>query len=123
MAANMYGLPPAALKGIYLAEGGTAGQEVLNTNGSHDLGPMQINTLWVPELAKIWGMSEHETRAAIRDNICTNTQVAAWILKNHVLDTGSLSTGIARYHSRTTHLGQGYKERVINRMIESGLVE
>ena len=55
LAAQTYSVPPAILVGIYKAEGGQVGQEVRNTNGSYDLGPMQINTVWMPELAGRWG--------------------------------------------------------------------
>ena len=51
LASQTYSVPPAVLVGIYKVEGGKVGQEVRNTNGSYDLGPMQINTLWIPELA------------------------------------------------------------------------
>ena len=47
LAAQTYEVPPALLVGIYKAEGGKAGLEVSNTNGTFDLGPMQINTIWI----------------------------------------------------------------------------
>ena len=58
MASQTYSVPPAVMVGIMQVEGGRVGQQVLNTNGSYDLGPMQINTIWVPRLAKYWGVSE-----------------------------------------------------------------
>ena len=56
LAAQTYSVPPAVLMGIYQVEGGKPGQAVgPNSNGSYDLGPMQINTVWIPELAKKMG--------------------------------------------------------------------
>ena len=123
LAANTYGVPPAVMVGIYKAESGQIGQEVPNTNGTHDLGPMQINTLWVPQLAKHWGVSERTAHKWVRDDACTNTGVAAWILRSHIDETKSLSKAIAHYHSRTPHIGTRYKKRVITLMEKSGLVK
>lgn len=49
-AAQRFGLPPGALAGILMNEGGKPGQWSHNTNGSYDLGPAQINTLWLRKL-------------------------------------------------------------------------
>lgn len=123
LASQTYAVPPAVLVGIYKAEGGKVGQEVRNTNGSFDLGPMQINTIWMPELAKKWGVSNDTARKWVRDDACTNVGVAAWILKGHLNETKNLSTAIAHYHSRTPVHGTKYKKRVINILHENGLVK
>ncbi|PJB72892.1 MAG: transglycosylase [Alphaproteobacteria bacterium CG_4_9_14_3_um_filter_47_13] len=124
MAAQTYGLPPAVLLGIYQIEAGRVGQEVgPNRNGSYDLGPMQINTIWVPELAAQWGVSAGTARHWLRDDPCTNVGVAAWILRTHLDETNDLSRAIAQYHSRTPHIGNGYKYRVIASMKKHGLVK
>ena len=123
LASQTYSVPPAVLVGIYKAEGGQVGQEVSNTNGSHDLGPMQINTIWLPDLAERWGVSENTARKWVRDDACTNVGVAAWILKGHLEETQSLSQAIAHYHSRTPHHGKRYKKKVISILQENGLVK
>ena len=123
LASQTYSVPPAVLLGIYQVEGGKVGQEVgPNDNGSFDLGPMQINTLWLPELAKYWGVSSQTARRWVRDDPCTNVGVAAWILRNHLDETGNLSQAIAHYHSRTPNYGSAYKKRVITSMRQHGLV-
>lgn len=123
LASQTYSIPPAVLVGIYKAEGGKVGQEVRNTNGSYDLGPMQINTIWMPDLAKRWGVSEETARKWVRDDACTNVGVAAWIFKSHLNETGSLSQAIAHYHSRTPVHGTKYKGRVIDIMRQNGLIK
>ena len=123
LASQTYSVPPAVLVGIYKAEGGKVGQEVKNTNGSYDLGPMQINTIWMPELAEKWGVSEETARKWVRDDACTNVGVSAWILKGHLDETGSLSQAIAHYHSRTPRHGTRYKKRVIEILHDNGLVK
>ena len=123
LASQTYSVPPAVLVGIYKAEGGAIGQEARNTNGSYDLGPMQINTLWMPDLAERWGVNERTAHKWVRDDACTNVGVAAWILRGHMDETGSLSTAIAHYHSRTPRHGKKYKSRVLSIMMESGLIK
>lgn len=123
LASQTYSIPPAVLVGIYKAEGGQIGQEVHNTNGSYDMGPMQINTIWLPELADKWGVSETTARKWVRDDACTNVGVAAWILKSHLTETGSLSQAIAHYHSRTPVHGKRYKNKVVSILRENGLVK
>ena len=122
LASQTYSVPPAVLVGIYKAEGGKPGQAVMNTNGSEDLGPMQINTIWLPDLAKEWGVSESTAKQWVKDDPCTNVGVAAWILKSHLEETGSLSEAIAHYHSRTPIHGNKYKKRVISILKDNGLV-
>lgn len=123
LAAQTYDIPPAVLVGIYKAEGGKIGQEVANTNGTHDLGPMQINTLWMPLLAEKWGVSEETAHKWVRDDACTNIGVSAWILKSHLDETQSLTQAIAHYHSRTPKHGTRYKKRVLSILKDNGLIK
>lgn len=123
LASQTYSVPPAVMLGIYKAEGGQVGQEVKNTNGSYDLGPMQINTLWLPTLAKKWGVSEDTARRWVRDDACTNVGVAAWILQGHLEETQNISQAIAHYHSRTPLHGDKYKKKVITILEDRGLIQ
>lgn len=43
------------LWGLRDQEAGWLGAEIVNKNGSHDLGPLPINSWWVPRLAKATG--------------------------------------------------------------------
>lgn len=123
LASQTYSVPPAVLVGIYKVEGGKVGQEVHNTNDSYDLGPMQINTIWMPELAKKWGVSPATAKKWVRDDACTNVGVAAWILRGHMDETKNLSKAISHYHSRTPLHGGRYKKRVLKALRENGLVK
>ena len=123
LAAQTYSVPPAVLVGIYQVEGGTPGQAVgPNNNGTYDLGPMQINTLWIPELAKHWGVSNKTALQWVKDDPCTNMGVAAWILRNHMDETGDLAKSIAHYHSRTPRFGYAYRGKVVTAMRSQGLL-
>lgn len=123
LAAQTYSVPPAVLVGIMEVEGGKVGQEVgPNGNGSYDLGPMQINTIWLPQLSDYWGVSEDTARRWVRDDPCTNMSVAAWILKKNLEETNSIPTAIQYYHSRTPKYGVKYKKKVISAIRRKGLI-
>lgn len=122
LAAQTYAVPPQVLVGILHVEGGRIGQQVANKNGSYDLGPMQINSLWVPQLADTWKIPQKKAWQLLRDDGCTNVNVAAWILRQHLTETGSLAKAVAYYHSRTPSKGQKYKTKVVEVMRKKGLL-
>jgi len=58
----------------------------------------------------------------LRDDGCTNVNVAAWILRQHLVETGSLAKAVAQYHSRTPSKGSSYKAKVVDVMRKKGLL-
>ena len=122
MAANTYQVPAAVMIGIMQVEGGHVGQQSPNSNGSYDLGPMQVNTLWVPKLARLWNVDPRTAYVSVRDDGCVNVHVAAWILKQKIAEAGSLVGGIAHYHSATAKHGVPYASKVIAVMDKKGLI-
>lgn len=123
LASKTYQVPPAVMIGIMHVEGGRVGQEVgPNSNGTFDLGPMQVNTRWLPELARAWGISVPKARMLVRDDGCVNVRVAAWILHQKIYETGSVFSGIARYHSATPSRGYPYASKVVAVMDRKGLI-
>jgi len=124
MASNTYHVPPAIMIGIMQVEGGHVGQAAgPNFNGTYDLGPMQVNTRWVPQLAHIWHVNDQTARIWIRDDGCVNVYVAAWILRQKIAETGSYYRGIAYYHSATPGEGGRYARQVIAAMDHKGLIK
>ena len=124
MASNTYQVPAAVMIGIMHVEGGHVGQEAgPNVNGTYDLGPMQVNSRWLPQLAQIWHVNEHTALLWVRDNGCVNVHVAAWILKQKIAETGSLYGGIAGYHSTTQWIGYSYANKVVAVMDRKGLIK
>jgi hypothetical protein len=125
MAAQTYQVPPAVMIGIMHVEGGRVGQEVgPNFNGTYDLGPMQVNSRWIPELARTWSVDHRTARKAVRDDGCVNVRVAAWILRRKIIEAGgSLYGGIAHYHSATPWRGQRYAAKVVAVMERKGLIK
>ena len=99
-AASVYHEPPAVLVILLNVEGGTLGAVSHNTNGTVDIGPMQVNQLWIPKLAQHWRADPQATYEALRDNFCANVEAGAWILRQG-LDraNGDFWGGVAYYHS------------------------
>jgi soluble lytic murein transglycosylase-like protein len=121
-AAQTYAVPPSVILGVLHVEGGTVGMASKNTNGTADLGPMQINTIWMPQLARYWGVPVATATRMVKDDACVNIGVGAWILRSKMNETGSLYRGIAYYHSATPHLGQRYRDKVMTAMQNYRLV-
>jgi len=124
LAAQTYQVPPAVMVGIMHVEGGRVGQQVgPNSNGTYDLGPMQVNTRWMPQLARAWNVPYKTAVRLVRDDGCVNVRVAAWILGQKIKEAGSLYGGIAYYHSATPGIGSRYASKVIGVMEKKGLIK
>lgn len=96
-AAAKYEIPANIVLAVAEKEGGKPGQWVRNTNGTHDVGPMQFNTAYLNTLAR-YGITADDVAAAG----CYPFDLAAWRLRQHIKnDSGDLWTRAANYHSRT----------------------
>lgn len=93
-ASNDYGIPVDVLKAVAKTES-NFNQEAknVNKNGSTDLGMMQINSSWLPELSKF-----AITRESLLTDACMNVKVGAWILSNNVKKLGWNWNAIGAYN-------------------------
>lgn len=89
------------LWGLRDQEAGWIGAEVLNRNGSHDLGPMQVNSWWVPKIAALVGRTEAKVRYWLRYDACFNVDAARWIFLSALRQKGDYWEAIGTYHSPT----------------------
>jgi hypothetical protein len=89
------------LWGLRDQEAGWLGAEVRNSNGSHDLGPFQINSWWVPRIAARIGHSEVQVRRWLRSDACFNAEAARWVFLSAINSTGDYWKAIGVYHSPT----------------------
>ncbi len=113
LVAQIYSLPPRVLPSIQAVEGGGPGVVHRNTNGSSDLGVMQVNTLWLPLLARYTGLDPTEVRDRLLHRPCFNIAAAGLIMRTYLDETrGDLMLAIGNYHSHTPVLNQGYQEKV-----------
>ena len=99
-AADAYHLPPAVLVVLLNVEGGSLGHVSQNTNGTFDIGPMQVNQIWIPQVAAHWQATRAATFAALRDSFCANVEAGAWILRQGLDEAhGDFWQGVGYYHS------------------------
>ncbi len=112
--AAYYHLPPRVLPAIQRVEGGEIGTVSPNTDGSQDLGPMQINTIWVADIAAATGLDPARVRARLIGDGCFNIAAAGAILRSY-LDAahGDLMTAVGDYHSHRPDLHLAYRQRVL----------
>lgn len=112
LVAAAHGLPPRVLPAIQAVEGGRVGTVSPNRNGTEDLGVMQVNTVWLPALARRSGLPEAEVRRRLVEQPCFNVAAAGLILRAHLDETRDLLRAVGNYHSRTPALHLAYRARV-----------
>ena len=112
-AAQIASFPPRVLPSIQAVEGGWPGAVHGNTDGSADLGLMQVNTLWVPVVARELGLAAAEVRARLIDDGCFSIRIAGAILWDYRrARKGDLMLAIGDYHSHTPPLNRAYQAMV-----------
>ncbi len=106
-AGRTYKVPPMVLQAIAWVESRyDKNAQNYNTNGSIDMGVMQINSLWLEPLAR-YGIKQPHLY-----NACFNINVAAWILRKQINEVGYNWQAVAHYHSRTPKFGEKYAHKV-----------
>ena len=100
-------IPAKLIISLLNVERGKVGKVENNKNGSYDMGPMQINSSWLPELKK-----HGITRNDVLFNPCINVKIGAWILGKSIAGENDLLTGIGDYNSHTTRYNQNYYQKV-----------
>lgn len=101
------------LWGLRDQEGGWIGAEVANSDGSHDLGPLQVNSWWVPRLAAVTGRPERHVRHWLKQDACFNVEAARWIFLSGLATTRDYWKAIGVYHSPTGWRQQRYTSSVV----------
>jgi soluble lytic murein transglycosylase-like protein len=82
----------------------------LNSNHTYDIGIMQINSTWLPKLAKV-GIQQIE----LLDS-CKNIQVGAWILAQNIKQYGFTRKAVGAYNSANPKLQEKYVKLVMNNL-------
>lgn len=119
-ASHYYGVPALLTLSIMRTEGGRPGTVSQNTNGSYDMGVMQVNSIWLPKLAAM-GITKHE----VIYNACQNVMVGTWILAGYMKhyigtaglksaweDPGAFWRAVGDYNSHTPVYNHQYQKRV-----------
>jgi hypothetical protein len=101
------------LWGLRDQEGGWAGAEIPNSDGSYDLGPLQVNSWWVPRIASATGRSNVQIRHWLVYDSCFNIEAARWIFLSGLAVTRDYWKAIGVYHSPTGWRQRRYTGSVI----------
>jgi hypothetical protein len=116
LTAHFYGLPPRVLPSIQAVEGGRPGLVHPNSNGSADLGLMQINTSWVQPIAGLVRETDAQVTVRLIREPCFSIAAAGAIMSVYLREArGDLMLAIGYYHSHTPVLNQSYQEMVRDR--------
>jgi len=93
-----FNIPATLIITILNIEQGKIGQAVQNKNGTYDLGPMQINSLWLLKF-KQFGISKDD----LQYNPCINVKAGTWLLAKSISSQKDFLYGIGSYHSHSFH--------------------
>jgi hypothetical protein len=117
-AAEVYRLPPAVLVILLNVEGGALGRVSPNTNGTVDIGPIQVNQIWLPDVAAHWNATIADAYKALRDSFCANVEAGAWILRRGLDEAhGDFWQGVGYYHSHTPEHKTRYLREVLRQVL------
>jgi soluble lytic murein transglycosylase-like protein len=102
-----YGINPYLLYAIAKTESGLDPVAVnRNKNGSYDVGIMQINSSWFPQLRK-YGISEQELF-----DPCVNIHVGAWVLAQNMRRMGNSWEAVGAYNAKNPEMRVRYALKV-----------
>ncbi len=96
------------LWGLRDQERGWIGAEVANTDGSHDLGPLQVNSQWVAKIAAMTRREGSDVRRWLIHDACFNVNAARWIFLSALKASGDYWRAIGIYHSPRAPRGRRY---------------
>jgi len=102
-----YKAHPLLVQAVRLTENGRVGKIRMNSNGSFDMGPMQINSVHLPALAN-YGITKD---MLVRD-ACLNIYIGTYQLQKEIILARDFWTGVGNYHSKTHGLNVSYQSRV-----------
>ena len=123
-AAKVHRVPAAVLVILLDVEGGQLGRVSGNSNGTVDIGPIQVNEVWLPDLARHWHASVADSFPALRDSFCANVEAGAWILRQGLDEArGDFWTGVAYYHSHNPAYKAAYLRKVLAQALHFQAVE
>lgn len=106
-AAIVYHVPATVILSVMKKENGKNGDAILNKNGTHDYGVMQINSIWLSKVSR-YGYTKND----LQFNACKNVEVGTWIIAKNIGSAKTLWTGVANYHSQTPIYNLPYKSSI-----------
>lgn len=110
-AAQHYKLPVELIRAVASVESGGLNPDVVskNSNGTKDIGRMQINTSWLKHL------KAHRIEEADLLDECKNILVGTWILAQNVSQMGLNWEAVGAYNVGCSKLGAEHCRKLRNR--------
>lgn len=107
-----YGIDPRLLYAIAKTESNLnpAAMNRANRNGSVDIGMMQINSSWLPTLAR-YGITERHLL-----DPCTSLEVGAWILAHNMRRLGPSWDAVGAYNAASADKRAAYARKVYDNL-------
>lgn len=106
------------LWGLRDQESGWIGAEIANSDGSHDLGPLQVNSFWVPRLSAMIDRPPSQVRTWLTHDPCFNVQAARWIFLSALAATRDYWKAVGIYHSPTDWRQRRYASLVAAKLTQ-----
>ena len=111
---QFYHLPPRVLPSIQVVEAGRPGTISHNFNGTGDLGVMQVNSNWVPSIARWWHLPPSEVAGRLITDPCFNIVSAGAIMRIYLDEAhNDVVRAVGYYHSHTPERASAYQIKVI----------
>lgn len=112
-AAQRRNIPVDVMLGVQSVERGETGQQVRNTNATHDMGAFQINTIHLPRIAQLGGSKDDVLKRG-----CFNAEVASLLLHEAIThpkkQNEDFYTRASGYHSWTPKHNRVYRNKLID---------
>lgn len=108
-ASKHYDVSPFIVMSIISVEGGKKGTVSKNSNGTYDLGVMQINTIHLPEIKSNFPMVDWQV---VTNEPCVNIGIGTWMLSKRIKEADNLWQGVGNYHSRTPKYHRIYLNKI-----------
>ncbi len=93
-ASRQYGVPKRDIIALMKNEGAAPGVAAHDSNGTTDLGPMQVNTCHLPFLRQ-YGYSYQ----VLKNNACANVIAGTWVFTRCLAQTGNVLNAAACYNA------------------------
>lgn len=105
-AAARYQVDPVLLRAIARVESGFNPAAIGKNASSEDIGVMQINSSWLPTLARHGISREHLF------DPCLNIHIGAWVLSQNIASMGATWKAVGAYNARSEDKRQVYVGKV-----------
>lgn len=108
-ASQAFAIQPIMLKTIIAVEGGQIGTASRNTDGSYDMGVMQVNTIHLQDIQRNLGYTWQD----LIFNPCKNIHAGAWILSQRIKEEPTKPwLAVGNYHSKTPGKRVAYLKKI-----------